>query len=166
MKKEDIIAVVPSYLNIVDKDAYISKWMNLLNNKKLIKYLKDTKTKIYFYSNGDVKVENKHVEIIYDVTNIEDMASLLITDYSSKYLDFSEISKPIIYYQFNKIPGFDYKKAFGKVITEEEAVVDKIVAYINMDYKIENYYQKRINKFFKELKEELVKGVKLWKKEN
>ena len=59
--------------------------------------------------------------------------------------------KPVIYYRFDKTKEFNRKRTFGKVINEEEDVISKIIGYINLNYRIEKYYQKKINAYLSEL---------------
>ncbi len=147
MKLENIIAVVPSYDKL--DDSYYSKWIKLLNNKNLIKKLKETNTKVYFYSKSNLDFKSDLIcnKRKINLSNI----NLLVTDDSSINLDFISMIKPVIYYRFDKTKEFNRKRTFGKVINEEEDVISKIIGYINLNYRIEKYYQKKINAYLSEL---------------
>ena len=68
------------------------------------------------------------------------------------------MNKPVIYYTFDmeklrekhyKEGYFKYSKnAFGKLLTDESDIVNKIISYNKMNYRIEKFYKKRINNFF------------------
>ena len=67
------------------------------------------------------------------------------------------MNKPVIYYHFDyadyrkhyKEGYYKYSKdAFGKIVNDEEDLVKKIDAYIKMNYKMEDFYLKRMDKFF------------------
>lgn len=143
MKKESIIAVVPSYDSM--DDDYLLRWTKLLNNKNLTKMLKKTNTRIYFYSKSNLKFKSEMISIKRKI-KLEDI-NLLVTDNLSLELSYINLFKPVIYYRFNKEKEFNRKLSFGKVLSEEEDVINKIIGYINLDYRIENYYQRKINAY-------------------
>lgn len=154
------------------ESEYYKRWNSLINNKNLIKYIEENDINIIFYAHdamkkylNEFKVTSNNVKIIfdYDIQKLLKESSLLITDYSSIYMDFAYMSKPIIYYPFDfnefhkrqlKEGYFKFSKdAFGKIYKDEEDIVNKIIGYIKMDYKVENIYKKRSDNFF-ELKDQ------------
>ena len=155
------------------KSEYYIKWNSILKNKELIKYIEKEKITIYFYPHmnmheyiKDFKVISRNIKIVskdYDIQKLLKESALLVTDYSSVYMDFAYMSKPIIYYQFdsekyrqNQLQEgyFKYSKnAFGKILLDEEDVVNRIIGYSKMNYKVESIYLKRMNEFF-ELKDQ------------
>ncbi len=152
---------------------YYKKWNSLINNKNLIEFIEKNDIKIIFYPHIHMqkylinfKSTSKNIEIAgleRDIQELLKESSLLITDYSSVYMDFAYMSKPVIYYQFDyneyrekqlQEGYFKYSKnAFGKILSDEDDVVSRIIGYVNMDYKVENIYLNRINEFF-ELKDQ------------
>ena len=152
---------------------YFKKWNSLLNNEELVEYIEKENIKIYFYPHmnmhafiKDFKVNSSNIKIIskeYDIQKLLKESALLVTDYSSVYMDFAYMNKPIIYYQFdsskyreNQLQEgyFKYNKdAFGKILIDEDDVVNRIIGYTKMNYKIEPIYQKRMDEFF-ELKDQ------------
>ena len=82
-------------------------------------------------------------------------SALMITDYSSVAFDFAYLKKPVLYYQFNK--DYNYKKGyydfesmgFGKVLDNQDKLINKIEEYINQDCIMEEKYIKRVDTFFK-----------------
>ncbi len=143
MKNESIIAIVPSYKSTDDK--YIKRWTKLLNNKTLIKMLKERNTLIYFYSKE--KVTFKSDRIVRKRFFNTKKANLLVTDDLRVNKKFIKKLKPIIYYRFDKMNGLNRKCTFGRVISDEEDLINKIIGYSNMNYRIENYYQNKINTY-------------------
>ena len=154
------------------ESEYYKRWNSLINNKNLIKFIEDNNIKVIFYAHdamkkylNDFKATSKNIEIVsnYDIQELLKNSSLLITDYSSIYMDFAYMSKPIIYYPFDFNEFYErqlkegefklYKDAFGKIYTDEDDVVNKIIAYIKMNYKVEKIYKNRSDKFF-ELKDQ------------
>lgn len=143
MKNESIIAIVPSYKSADDK--YIKRWTKLLNNKALIKMLKERNTLIYFYSKEKVTFKSDRI-VRKRFLNIK-KANLLVTDDLRVNKKFIKKLKPIIYYRFDKMNGLNRKCTFGRVISDEEDLINKIIGYSNMNYRIENYYQNKINTY-------------------
>ena len=161
------ILIMPTYRNKVSNESkYFKKWNSLLNNDMLIKYIEENNINIYVYPHikmhkyiDNFKTKSNNIIIVNDnITDLLKRCSLLVTDYSSVYMDFAYMNKPVIYYQFDYN---DYRKemypegyyryskdAFGKIVFDEEDLVKKIIAYINLDYRMEKVYADRMNKFF------------------
>lgn len=85
--------------------------------------------------------------------------ALLITDYSSVAFDFLYLKKPVIYYQFDKEKFFEthtYKKGYfdyeaekyGKVVSDENELIDLIEQYLESDCAIEEPYNANIEELF------------------
>ena len=68
----------------------------------------------------------------------------MITDFSNIYFEFVKLFKPVIFYEVNKPIGYDYKNSVGKVLIDEEDVINRIIGYINMNFRLERYYEKKI----------------------
>lgn len=148
---------------------YFQKYNSLLHNKNLIQYIEKNDIKIYFYLHRKMqkfesyfKSDHKNIIIVHqneiDIQQLIQSSALLVTDYSSVSLDFAYMNKPVIYYQFDrdefiqnhlKQGYFSYlKDGFGKVIFDEDNLVNKMISYSIMDYRLEKFYQKRIDCFF------------------
>lgn len=168
-----LILVMPTYRKHISKNItntlFYKRWNSLLNNNELINFIEENNIMIYFYLHKNMHkylnkfyTSSKNIKIIKDedITNIIKESSLLVTDYSSVYMDFAYMSKPVIYYQFDykdyrksgyREGYFKYSKdAFGKIILDEEDLIKKIIAYITMDYKQEKVYNDRVDEFFKD----------------
>lgn len=143
MKKGNIIAVVPS--NVNPDESYYKRWTKLLNNRSLIKVLKERNITIYFYSKDKINFKSDKV-IRKRFKNLKKV-DLLITDDLRVNKKFIHNLKPVIYYRFDKLNGINRKCTFGRVISDEEDIINKIIGYSNMNYRLENYYQKKINSY-------------------
>ena len=94
-------------------------------------------------------------------------ASVMITDYSSVAFDFAYLKKPVIYYQdgeYHYGEGYyDYETmGFGKVVEDENALVDKVIEYMENDCKMEDEYAARVDSFFKYTDKNNCKRVYEW----
>ena len=149
---------------------YYKRYKSLLTNKELKNILKRNEYKIKFLLHPaftEIKevftsLQDDSIEIL----NIKDIqysklfneCSMLVTDYSSIHFDVATLKKPIIYYQFDKKDFFgnhyghgyfNYETdGFGKVIEEEEEVLEEIKKYVLNDCKIEEKYRKKIEETF------------------
>ena len=150
------------------KSEYYIKWNSLINNKKLNAFLSENNLELIFYPHYQMKKfincfnnDNQFIKIINDEIDIQKLlidSSLMITDYSSVYMDFAYMKKPIIYYQFDyekyreshfKEGYFSYKSdGFGKVLVDETELVDEIIRIIKNSFQVEPKYIERMNKFF------------------
>jgi len=148
---------------------YFKHWNGILNNKELIDYIENNDITISFYPHismqkylGNFNTTSKNIEFVNnfekDIQQMLKTSALLVTDYSSVYMDFAYMEKPMIYYQFDKEEYrknqwqegyFSYEEdGFGPVCEKEEDVVKKIIDYIEKDYKLEKKYQDRVDHFF------------------
>ena len=115
--------------------------------QKYLKYFKINEKNIKVVNNSDI-----------DIQDLLKNSALLITDYSSVFMDFAYMNKPIIYYQFDQEEFrkkhlsegyFKYERdGFGDVIKNENEVVTKIINYVKTNYKVEEKYISRMNEFF------------------
>ena len=142
---------------------------NLMNDKKLLKVLKERNYKIRFIPHPNVLVQlrdfekNDYVEIEEGNINYQKEFcenKLLITDYSSVFFDFCYLNKPVIYFQNDREEFykeqlydkgfFEYDRdGFGPVFEKYDMFVSKLIEYIENDCQMEDKYLKRVHKFFK-----------------
>lgn len=150
--------------------SYFTNWNSLINNDEFNTYLKENDITAVFYphygmhkyincfninNKSNIRIANVKTE---DIQKLLKESALLITDYSSVYMDFAYMKKPIIYFQFDQEEYrskqyeegyFNYNRnGFGDVITDEKSTIIKIEEYIENDYKIEKKYMNRMNNFF------------------
>ena len=164
------ILFMPTWRNYLKKEEallksdYFKKLNSFLNNEKLIKIAKEKGYKIAFRAHPEVikyvdsfEIKNDVVWISKDESYQElfNNSSILVTDYSSVFFDFSYLKKPVIYYQYED--DYHYDKGyfdfetlgFGDVISSEDILIDKIIEYLENDCEMEDKYKQRVDKFFK-----------------
>jgi CDP-glycerol glycerophosphotransferase (TagB/SpsB family) len=92
----------------------------------------------------------------FDVQTLLRKASLLVTDYSSVFFDFSYMHKPVFFYQFDQDEFFKkhYQRngeqyPFGETYDSERLLVDKIIKMIiSKDYSVNKKCLEDIDGFF------------------
>lgn len=173
-ENEKIILIMPTWRKwlkyektLVYTDFY-KKYMDILNDKKIIKALEEKNYKVIFYPHiilqKFIKEFNSNSENIiiapfqdYDVQDLLKKSSLLITDYSSVAFDYAYMNKKVVYYQFDldkyrKEQYFDgyysYEEhGFGPVCYETNELKKYILDYLS-DNKVLDNYNYRISNFF------------------
>ena len=148
-----------------ESSDYCEVFSSLLSNEYLISYLKREGYELVFKPHPNVidfidcfDIDD-YVKIDTDsrYVDIFNRSSLLVTDYSSVVFDFAYLKKPVCYYQFDNDSFhydlednyFDYETmGFGKIITEENDLVDTIINYVEKDCEMEDKYIQRVDDFF------------------
>lgn len=165
--------VNPSYVkekllpdSVFTNSEYYKTYNSLINNDKLINKLNESDHELVFYPHYEIQQYIQYFNTTsdkviiakkenYDVQDLLKESKLLITDYSSVVFDFAYMNKPILYYQFDELTHykkgyFEYDKdGFGDIVKEEDKLVQKIIEFIDNDFKVSEKYQERINKCFK-----------------
>lgn len=155
------------YNPLFKESEYFNFYNKLLNDEKLLSLLREKNIKIKFCIHPSFRAQandftgNDVVEYAVDVNSqYETLSSkLLVTDYSSAACDFAYINKPVIYanFDFDHIYEvhyyhkgyFDYDKhGFGPNCKSYNETLDAIVHYINNNFKTEEKYKERMDKFF------------------
>ena len=152
--------------NIFTETSYYKNWNGLLNNKVFIDYIEKHDIKVLFYPHinmqkflSEFKISSNNIEFITPKTDIQEVlkkSSIMITDYSSVYMDFAYMMKPVIYFHFDydeyrekQYRGgyFNYENdGFGPICqTIEETIKSFIKIY---EKGTNNIYIKRMNDFF------------------
>ena len=144
---------------------YFRTFNSLINNEKLIKFARENDYEIIFRPHPNVYNfieefdKNDYVKIDYERVKYQTLfnqGSILITDYSSVAFDFAYLKKPVLYYHyggdfhFNLDESyFDYETmGFGEICRNEDELVNLIIENIKNNCKIEEKYEKRIDKFY------------------
>ena len=155
------------------KSDFLKSINSFLSNERLIKKAKELGYKVVF---------RPHPELwkFLDFINLDDVvlsegpyqemfktASVMITDYSSVAFDFAYLKKPVIYYQdgeYHYGEGYyDYETmGFGKVVFDEDELIDKVIEYMENDCRMEDEYVKRVDSFFKFTDKNNCKRVYEW----
>ena len=144
---------------------YYKNWESFLNNKEFIKFIEKENIFVLFYPHAnmqkyitDFKVSSKNIEIInmkYDIQKALKESSIMITDYSSVFMDFAFMGKPIIFYQFDydefrkKQYGegyYNYKDGFGPVSYNSKELTNEFIKIYKNG--LDKKYKKRMSEFF------------------
>ncbi|MBO5223738.1 MAG: CDP-glycerol glycerophosphotransferase family protein [Clostridia bacterium] len=158
-RDEKIILVMPTWRNWLgrasseNKDLdftateYYKKWSEFIADKRLAQALEKHGTTLIFYPHRNMQkfighfVSDSNRIVIadwktYDIQTALKQASLMITDYSSVFFDFSYMRKPVLFYQFDEEEFrarqygqgyFDYKNTvLGKWTDDKDKLVDMI----------------------------------------
>ena len=96
---------------IFEETNFFKNWNNLLNYDEFINYIEKEGIKVIFYPHMNMQkfinsfsVKSKNIKIASMKTDIQKVlkeSSILITDYSSVFMDFAYMKKPIFFYQFD-----------------------------------------------------------------
>ena len=171
--KNNLILVAPTWRNWIktqkDFNEFINNYYELLKDECLNAYLKDNKIILQFVLHKnmkryklDSKLANENIIIKHnydvDIQDLINKADMLITDYSSIFMDFAYRKRPIIYYQFDKklfrqrhLPKgyFSYKDdGFGEILEDKNSVINKLKHYVENDFAVEEKYSQRMDDFF------------------
>ena len=177
--KENQILVMPTWRRWLDNKIiekkeflnteYFKKWSEFLKDKEIQNMLEKNNLKLIFYPHNNIqkvinqfKINNSNIIIasnkIYDVQTLLMESVFLITDYSSIFMDFAYMKKPMIFYQFDKKEYrekhlqegyFSYEKdGFGEVIEELSTLKLVLEEYIKNNFKIKKEYLKKEQIFF------------------
>lgn len=183
--KEKQILIMPTWRSWLGRDRnnlnekidfvqteYFKKWNNFLNNEEFVNYIEKNEYIVYFYPHYNMRnfikyfdIKSKNI-IISDNTNsdIQELlkeSKLLITDYSSVFMDFAYMDKPVIFYQFdyneyrkNQLQEgyFNYERdGFGPVVKKQDELFNMLKEICERG--LEKKYKLRNDGFF-ELKDQ------------
>lgn len=137
----------PDFLNLIHSSG---KRVIFCPHRNMQRYAK-------FFSSPDPSVsvlcwENE------DITELIHRAGMLITDYSSIFMDFAYMKRPVLYYQFDyekfrsghmPLGYFDYKKdAFGPICGTLEVLIRELKRALERDCQMEPAHLERQRRFF------------------
>lgn len=172
---QNIILIMPTFRKWLNYEKnfitteYYKKYNSLINNEELNKFAKENGYKIIFYPHFEIQkylnLFEKKYEVLelasidyYDVQQLLKISKILITDYSSVFLDFAYMEKPVIYYHFDEEEFYKkhYSKGyfnyetmgFGVVAHKEEEINEAINKSFNNNFQIEPYIKERLKCFF------------------
>ena len=156
--------------NLFLNSEYFKSLNELLHDEDFINLAQNNGYKIVFKPHPEFEKFVNETECYLDLFDIDERidvvnnvsyqklfseSSLLVTDYSSVFFDFSYLKKPVIYYQprddYHYEKGyFDFETmGFGDIIHEKDILFSKIDFYLKNNCEMEDCYKKRVNRFFK-----------------
>lgn len=151
------------------ESEYFKAWNSVIHSEKLINMLKQFNCNLLFYPHAAMQQyvnyftsDNEMIHIgtakEYDVQELLMESSILITDYSSIYMDFAYMQKPLIYYQFDykKFRQHQYeegyfsveKNGFGPVTFNEEQLLYQLEYILKAGSVMEDKYLERTKQFY------------------
>ena len=178
---EKQILVMPSWRSWLGRDVnklsktsdfketdFYKYWMSLLNDEKFIDFIEKNGMEVVFYPHINMQkyldlfeFKSDRVKKASTETDIQQMlksSSVMITDYSSVYMDYAYMRKPVIYYQFDQKEYrakqyqegyFSYENdGFGPVFVGKDDVTKYLKKIYKDTFKPEDMYLTRMKEFF------------------
>lgn len=155
--------------DIFEESEYFKVWNEFLSSIELKEFLEDKDLNLIFYPHRNVqqhlmKFKKISDNIIfaewkeYDIQTLLKESAFMITDYSSVFMDFAYMKKPLLYYQFdyNKFREgqyaegyFSYERdGFGPVFYKEAGIVEYIKESYKNKFELTEEYEKKVDTFF------------------
>lgn len=157
----------------IKETKYYKEWMKLLNSEQFIDFIEKNNINVLFYPHinmmrfiDDFQFKSNRITKLSlndDLQSVMKESALMITDYSSVYMDFAYMEKPVIYYQFDieeyragqlQEGYFNYERdGFGPVCKKFDNVVDNLKdIYSNNKFILKEEFYNKMHSFF-ELKD-------------
>lgn len=148
---------------------YFRAWNHFLNSPALAELLERYDKHAVFCMHRNMEAFESHIhtnidrlEIFRwqdaDISRLLPEAGTFITDFSSIYMDFAYMKKPILYYQFDleeyrdgHLPTgyFDYERdGFGPICMDEDTLLRELEEVFRNGCKMPVMYEERTNRFF------------------
>lgn len=178
---KDLVMIVPTwrmYLHrnseslsaeAFQKTKYYQAWNSVLTNGQLDALLKKYGKHAVFCLHRNMEAfesffasNSDRIEVIpwqkVDIGGLLRNAGTMVTDFSSVYMDFAYMKKPIVYYQFDQeefraghLPQgyFEYERdGFGPVCTDEEQLLRSLEAVFENECRMTPEYSDRVDGFY------------------
>lgn len=166
--ENDLLLIMPSWREwlgrpsrdnkdmVFSQTEYFREWNGLLNHPGLSELLRKYNKRLIFYPHHNIQkflpdftVSDERILLAdwkqYDVQDLLRRASLLITDYSSVFFDFSYMGKPVLFFQFDEdeFRQKQYQKGFfdyhdnplGKWAGTQDALLDRLDQMLGSGYR-------------------------------
>lgn len=177
---KDLILIIPTWRNYLFHNlqneeefcetAYYKKWAELIYDPELIQLLKKYNKRAIFCMHRNMqtysqcfKPTDSCLEILawekVDISKLIHSGALLITDFSSIYMDFAYMKRPVLYYQFDyqdyrnghlSKGYFDYERdGFGPVCHTAQEILYELENTLSNSGAMELKYLERQRQFFK-----------------
>lgn len=174
-----LVLILPTWRMWLERDcrsdaafresAYFRGWDAFLRDPALDALLKETGRRAVFcvhrnvsrfetcFSSDSERIAVKKWDEV-DVPALLKEAAVLVTDFSSVYMDFAYMQKPVVYYQFDRerfrsghlpVGYFDYARdGFGPIAETVEGTVDALRGTIENGCRMAPLYRQRAERFF------------------
>ena len=148
---------------------YFQRWNGFLNDPQLADFLEEQDLEIYFYPHrnmqpylSEFRTTCPRIRLAdwkrYDIQELLKSAAVMVTDYSSVFMDMVYMRKPVLHYQFDEekfrrgqYPEgyFSYRDGFGPVCTEQAELVAALKDMYGTDgFRMREPYLSRVQEFF------------------
>ena len=152
------------------QSVYYQHWNALLTDGKLAQLLRDNGKHAVFCVHREMAQfesffvsPDEEIRVLFwkdaDISSLMQRAELLITDYSSVFMDIAYMERPVLYYQFDRrefrsehLPEgyFDYDRdGFGPVSQTEDQLLSELDAIFANNSKLTDLYKTRIRAFYR-----------------
>ena len=153
----------------IKETNYFKKWRELIENPEIERLSNKYGIKFVFFPHRNMQrylnyfpETNEYLEVAdankYDVQGLLKMSSMMVTDYSSVFMDMIYMKKPIVFYQFDYEKFrqgqygegyFDYRdNPFGRSFRQLSSVFEEIEVIIKNNYDVSNDYLSAHREFF------------------
>ena len=176
--EKELVLIVPTWRMELhrgrDKNAFLNseyyrRFQSLLNSRELDELLGRFGKRAVFVAHRNMEQfedaftsEGRNIRVLRwrdaDISGLIRRAGTLITDYSSVFMDFAYMKKPLLYYQFDTeryhrthlaAGYFDYgRDGFGPVCASEEALLRELETLFEADCTMAPAYAGRVDAFF------------------
>ena len=148
---------------------YYRHWSSFINSEALFELLNKYGKRAVFCLHRNMEkyehhMRSKHnnVQVLgwreADITGLIHTAGTLITDFSSVYMDFAYMKKPVVYYQFDieefrkgHLPRgyFEYERdGFGPVCEDEDSLIRAMEEVFLNECRMTEEYENRVDRFY------------------
>ena len=178
---KDLVLVVPTWRMWLERkngqegendflsSEYYRHWNSFINSDALFELLNAYGKHAVFCLHRNMEKYERHMSSKHgniqvlcwrdaDITELIHHAGTLITDFSSVYMDFAYMKKPIVYYQFDKeafraghLPKgyFEYERdGFGPVCEDEESLIRALEEVFHNECRMTEEYENRVDRFY------------------
>lgn len=172
IKTEKQILIIPTWRdwlitdNMFLESEYFERYSNLIHSPKLHELAQKHNFSIVFCLHPNMQkytphFKNSPVKVIsqgeVDVQSLLKKSALMITDYSSVAFDFSFLSKPILYYQFDRQRFIGKRGSHldldndlpGDIVYELDEIINLTEKYAQSDFKMKEENLEKASKFLK-----------------
>ncbi len=175
----DLVLILPTWRMWLERDcktaeafkssAYYRGWQAFLDDPALDTLLKETGKRAVFcvhrnvsrfetcFSSASERIAVRKWDEV-DVPALLKTAAALVTDFSSIYMDFAFMKKPVVYYQFDReayreghLPAgyFDYARdGFGPIAETVPDVIRALSETVARGMRLAPEYEARVDRFF------------------
>ncbi len=175
----DLVLILPTWRMWLERDCktaeafreseYYRGWQSLLNDPALDALLSRTGKRAVFcvhrnvskfeacFTSASERIAVKKWDEVCVPQLLRDAAAL-VTDFSSVYMDFAFMKKPVVYYQFDRetyrkghLPTgyFDYERdGFGPIAETVPDAIDTLRGVIENGCRMAAHFEERVDRFF------------------